>query len=82
MQPFLLSIRQAIDKAATKIVLTQSRSLYPNTKLAVKGFLQKYVGGDTVQYFFFLNHWLAFQPIKLYLETRAGKVAIPKVDCR
>jgi hypothetical protein len=62
VQPFLLSIRQAIGKAAPEMDLTQPPSLYSNFKLAVKGSLQKYVGEDTVQYFFFLNHSLAFQP--------------------
>ncbi len=52
----------AIDKAATEMDLTQPPSLYSKFKLAVKGFLQKYVGVDTVQYFFFLNHLRAFQP--------------------
>ncbi len=49
----LLSIRQAIDNSATKMDLTQPPSLYSNFKLAFKGFFQKYVGEDTVQYFFF-----------------------------
>jgi hypothetical protein len=53
VQPFLLSIRQAIDNAATEMDLTQPPSLSSNFNLAVKGFLQKYVGDDTVHNFSF-----------------------------